>query len=80
MFPPPLPICGFRRSESFAMMIGIRIILLAAIFVVLVPLLAYFITRNVSFYRFAMKSAKIVAALLAAIALIYLAERLILVV
>lgn len=61
------------------MMIGVRIILLLGIFVVLVPLLAYFITRNPRFYQFALKSAKIIAALLAAIALIYLAERLILV-
>lgn len=61
------------------MMIGVRIILLLGIFVVLVPLLAYFITRNPRFYRFALKSAKVVAALLGAIALIYLAERLILV-
>lgn len=61
------------------MMIGVRIILLLGIFVVLVPLLAYFITRNPRFYRFALQSAKVIAALLGAIALIYLAERLILV-
>ncbi|MDX2217931.1 MAG: hypothetical protein SF172_02780 [Burkholderiales bacterium] len=61
------------------MMIGVRILLLLGIFVVLVPLLAYFITKNARFYHFALKSAKVIAALLAAIALIYLAERLILV-
>lgn len=61
------------------MMIGVRIILLLGIFVVLVPLLAYFITKNARFYRFALTSAKVIAVLLAAIALIYLAERLILV-
>jgi hypothetical protein len=60
-------------------MIGVRIVLLLGIVVVLAPLLAYFITRNVYFYRFAMKSGKVVVALLAAIALVYLAERLILV-
>lgn len=61
------------------MMIGVRIILLLGIFVVLVPLLAFFITRNARFYLFAKKAALILAALAAAIALIYLAERLILV-
>lgn len=60
------------------MMIGVRIVLLLGIVVVLVPLLAYFITRNPRFYRFALTSAKVIVALLAAIGLIYLAERLIL--
>jgi hypothetical protein len=62
------------------MMIGVRIVLLLGIVVVLVPLLAYFITRNARFYQFALKSGKVIVALLAAIGLIYLAERLILVV
>ncbi|MBL8517106.1 MAG: hypothetical protein JNM76_09060 [Betaproteobacteria bacterium] len=61
------------------MMIGVRIVLLLGIVVVLVPLLAYFITRNPRFYQFALKAAKVIVALLVAIGLIYLAERIILV-
>ncbi len=76
--PPHSPTCACRLPEPAGMMIGVRIVLLLGIVVVLVPLLAYFITRNPRFYRFAIKSAKVIAALLAAIALIYLAERLIL--
>ena len=60
------------------MMIGVRIVLLLGVVAVLVPLIAWFVTRNPKFYRFAMNSAKVIAALLAAIGLIYLAERLIL--
>ncbi len=61
------------------MLIGLRIVLLLGVIAVLAPLIGYFVTRNPAFYRFAMKSAKITLALLAAIGLIYLMERLILV-
>jgi hypothetical protein len=60
------------------MLIGLRILLLIAIVVVGAPLLAYLFTRNRRFYDFAWKSAKVLVALAAAIALIYLVERIIL--
>ena len=61
------------------MIIGLRIVLLLGIVAVLAPLIAYFLTKNPRFYQFALKSAKVTVALLAAIGLLYLAERLILI-
>ena len=69
----------FDGQGQHPMMIGVRIVLLLGVIVVLAPLIAWFVTRNPKFYRFAIKSAKIIAASLAAIGLIYLAERLILI-
>jgi len=61
------------------MIIGLRIVLLLGIVAVLAPLIAYFLTKNPKFYQFALKAGKVTLALLAAIGLIYLAERLILI-
>ncbi len=59
------------------MLIGLRIILLLGIFLVGAPLLGWVLTRNVRLYQFALKSAKVLGVLIAAMALLWLGERLI---
>jgi hypothetical protein len=59
--------------------IGLRIVLLLGLLTVAAPLLAYIVTRNRRYYTFALKAGKIVLVVLAAIALIYIAERLVLI-
>jgi hypothetical protein len=61
------------------MLIGLRILLLIAIVAIGAPLLAYLFTRNRRFYDFAWRAAKIILALAAALSLIYLVERAVLV-
>jgi hypothetical protein len=59
------------------MLIGLRLILLLGIFLVGVPLLGWVLTRNARLYRFALTSAKVLGVLLAAMACLWLGERLI---
>ena len=61
------------------MIIGLRIVLLLGLLTVAAPLLAYFVTRNRRYYAFALRAGKIVLVILASIALIYIAERLVLI-
>jgi len=60
------------------MLIGLRIVLMLGLMAVVVPLLAYAVTRNARFYALALKAGKVTLILVVAIVVLYLVERLVL--
>ncbi len=60
------------------MMWGLRLVLLIGIVCVAVPFLAFFLTRNQKFYRFAMRAGKATLLIAAILALLFIGERLLL--
>lgn len=61
------------------MLIGLRIVLMLGLMAVVVPLVAYAVTRNARFYALALKAGKVTLILVGAILALYLIERFLLV-
>ena len=61
------------------MLIGLRIVLMLGLMAVVVPLVAYAVTRNPRFYALALKAGKVTMILAGGILAVYLVERFILI-
>jgi len=59
-------------------LIGLRIVLMLGLMAVVVPLVAYALTRNARFYSLALQAGKVTMILAGAILALYLVERLVL--